>query len=185
MSRLLLVGGGSRSGKSEYALQRARAISPKRAFVATAQAFDDEMRSRIARHRAERKGQFDSFESPTELVALLSTLEHEVVVVDCLTLWMSNLLLEDRSDAEILHRVDRLVDCCVRREGTTLLVTNEVGLGIVPEHALARRFRDLAGFAHQRLAAAADEVVLLVFGIPLKIKQEASDKTGSSLREHP
>ena len=168
--RLVLVGGGARSGKSAYAVGRAMASGTSRAYVATAQAFDDEMRERIARHRLERQGLFETFEAPTELTALLSTLEHDVVVVDCLTLWVSNLLLEDRSDSEIHHRLSRLIDIAARRTGLTLLVTNEVGLGIVPDNALARRFRDLAGFAHQSIAASAHEVILTAFGLPVRLK---------------
>lgn len=172
MSRLVLVGGGVRSGKSDFALDRARALGTNRAFVATAQAWDDEMRARIAKHRDERDATFVTIEEPLELedAIVAAATRHDVVLVDCLTLWLSNLLCADLSDEAVLARIDRLVSVVRAVEVSVVLVTNEVGLGIVPEHALARRFRDAAGTLHRRLAAVADEVHFAAMGLVLRLK---------------
>jgi adenosylcobinamide kinase / adenosylcobinamide-phosphate guanylyltransferase len=168
--RTILIGGAVRSGKSDFALRLARRLGQRRAFVATAQALDDEMRDRIAEHRRTRGPDFETFEEPIALPVILRSLTADVVVVDCLTLWLSNLLLRDDSNESILAAVDELVSVLGERRRSILLVTNEVGMGIVPETPLGRRFRDLAGIMHQRLAAAADEVYLAVLGTVLRIK---------------
>ena len=174
--RLILVGGGARSGKSAFALDYARRLAaqqvdaPRPLFVATAQAFDDEMRIRIDRHRDERGAIFDTTEEPLRLAAVIAAAESgRVVLVDCLTLWLSNLLLAEAPDGEILRQVTAVAEAAAGRAGPTLLVTNEVGLGLVPETALGRRFRDLAGAAHQRLAAIADEVYAALMGMVLRL----------------
>jgi adenosylcobinamide kinase/adenosylcobinamide-phosphate guanylyltransferase len=169
--RLILVGGGVRSGKSAFALSRARALGSRLAFVATAEALDGEMRARIARHQAERGTAFQTHEWPRELVAGLRALSGaEVVVIDCLTLWLSNLLLDELAPEAIEARVDELADCLVRAPFHSIVVSNEVGLGIVPDNALARTFRDLVGRAHQRLGAVASEVYFGVMGQLLRLK---------------
>lgn len=167
---LILVGGGSRSGKSTYSLQLARERGQRRAFIATAQAFDDEMRSRIVRHREERAASFETIEEPYEVTVALRSIggRYDVAVVDCLTLWLSNLLLAGRADLEAA--MHDLVEAARSSPVGCILVTNEVGCGIVPENALARRFRDLAGTLNQRCAAAAQEAYLLAFGIPIRLK---------------
>ena len=159
---LVLVTGGARSGKSSYALARARGGL----YIATAEAGDDEMRERIARHREERGPAWKTIEAPMDPAAALPA--SGVVVLDCLTLWISNLMLAGRDDAAIYAAAADLAEKSTRC--TTYAVTNEVGLGIVPEHPLARRFRDLAGRVNQTFAAAATEVWLLVCGQPLRIK---------------
>lgn len=172
-SKLVLIGGGARSGKSAYAVQRARALGPRRVFVATAQPFDDEMRARIAAHIAERGSAFTTVEAPRELDVALESLRSEpvdVVVIDCLTLWLSNLLLADTTPQEIERRVERLAVACEEVPFPVLLVTNEVGFGVVPDTALGRAFRDLSGRAHQRLARSAGEVLLAALGCLLRIK---------------
>jgi adenosylcobinamide kinase / adenosylcobinamide-phosphate guanylyltransferase len=174
IARLILVGGGARSGKSHFALGYARqlaAAGPLPAlFVATGQAFDDEMRSRIDRHRSERGPELETMEEPLRLASALAAADPgRVVLVDCLTLWLSNLLLADTTEAEILRQVEAVAATSAERAGPTLLVTNEVGLGLVPETPLGRRFRDLAGATHQRLAAAADEVYAAIMGMVLRI----------------
>ena len=175
MPRLILVGGGCRSGKSTYALARARTLAPdpsRRVFVATGQAFDDEMRQRIALHQAERGGDFVTVEEPVALVDTLAAIapaSTDAVLVDCLTLWLSNLLLADWSESRIQAEIARLVEVGAARRFHLVLVTNEVGMGVVPESALGRRFRDLAGIAHQRLAAAADEVYAALLGCVLRL----------------
>jgi adenosylcobinamide kinase/adenosylcobinamide-phosphate guanylyltransferase len=168
--RLILIGGGARSGKSNFALAYARRLGQRRCFIATAQAFDAEMQTRIARHRAERGGQFETFEEPIELAAAIARAPVEaVLLVDCLTLWLSNLLCADVPHDEILARVDAVTRAAAARTAPTLIVTNEVGLGLVPEHALGRAFRDLTGLAHQRLADVADEIYAALMGVVVRL----------------
>jgi adenosylcobinamide kinase/adenosylcobinamide-phosphate guanylyltransferase len=172
--RMILIGGGARSGKSAFALRRAATLGERRVFVATARAVDEEMAQRIARHRAERGAGFTTIEEPLELASALAGLRAvDVVVVDCVTVWLANLLLREESEQRILTRVDALVDELSRRAYGSVLVSNEVGMSVVPETALGRAFRDLTGFAHQRLARAADEVYLGVLGAMLRIKPGA------------
>lgn len=166
----LFVLGGARSGKSRYAQSRAEAMPGDPIFIATAEAFDDEMRERIARHRADRDTRWRTVEAPRDLPAAIDALNDtkSVVLVDCLTLWVSNLLL---ADADIPRARQDLCDAIARFEGGLILVANEVGLGIVPDNALARQFRDAAGLLNQSVAATTDEVVLLTAGLPLTLKQ--------------
>ncbi|HEX3765464.1 MAG TPA: bifunctional adenosylcobinamide kinase/adenosylcobinamide-phosphate guanylyltransferase [Kofleriaceae bacterium] len=171
--RVIVVGGGVRSGKSAFALARARQLGARRGFVATAQAFDDEMAARIADHVRTRGPDFQTFEEPIALAARLAGLrELDVVVVDCLTLWLSNLLVADQSAAAIEAEIDELVGVVAARPFHTILVTNEVGMGIVPESALGRAFRDLAGRAHQRLAAVAGELYLAALGVIVRLRPD-------------
>ena len=165
----LFVIGGARSGKSRYAQARAEAAGSAPVFIATAEAFDDEMRERIARHRADRDMRWTTVEAPRELPAAIDAVNGEgaVVLVDCLTLWVSNLLL---ADANIARAGQQLCDAIGRFEGTLILVANEVGLGIVPDNALARAFRDAAGQLNQSVAATAAEVVLVTASLPLTLK---------------
>lgn len=169
----LFVLGGARSGKSRYAQARAEAAGGSPVFVATAEAFDDEMRARIARHQADRDARWRTVEAPRDLPAAIDALNAEdaVVLVDCLTLWVSNLLL---AEADIPRAGRELCDAIVRFEGKLILVANEVGLGIVPDNALARAFRDAAGQLNQSVAAAVEEVVLLTAGLPLTLKQRGT-----------
>jgi adenosylcobinamide kinase/adenosylcobinamide-phosphate guanylyltransferase len=170
--RLIVVGGGVRTGKSAFALERARQLGTRRTFVATAQPFDDEMRERIANHVQERGEEFDTIEEPLALPALLARLDTEVVVVDCLTLWLSNLLLCEPSPlpAALDRELDALVTALTCRQSHIIVVTNEVGMGVVPESALGRRFRDLAGRAHQRVCSGADEIYVGVLGCMLRLR---------------
>lgn len=175
-ARLVLVGGGARSGKSGFAEARTIALAagrPGRAvYVATAQAFDDEMAERIQRHRRDRGDTFDTVEEPIELPACLRSMASEppaAVLVECLTLWMSNLLLADLDDDALEARAAELVDAVRSAPFHVVLVTNEVGLGIVPESSLGRRFRDAAGRLHQRLSAVADEVHFAALGTVLRL----------------
>lgn len=168
----ILVLGGARSGKSAYALRRAGALAAdtngRLVMIATAQAFDAEMRDRIDRHRAERDERWTTIEAPIELGAVIATLgANDVAVVDCLTLWLSNLMAAEIDvEAEAAALAVAIAAC----PGTLLLVSNEVGWGIVPDNALARRFRDEAGRLHQQLAAMAREAVLVVAGLALPLK---------------
>ncbi|AJA11530.1 cobalbumin biosynthesis enzyme [Sphingopyxis fribergensis] len=167
----LFVLGGARSGKSRYAQARAEVAGDNPVFVATAEAFDDEMRDRIARHRADRDARWTTVEAPRALPAAIDALNAKdaVVLVDCLTLWVSNLLL---AEADIALAGRQLCDAIARFEGSLILVANEVGLGIVPDNALARAFRDAAGQLNQSVAATAREVVLLTVGLPLTLKSD-------------
>ena len=173
---LILVGGGARSGKSRFALARACALGPRRIFVATAEALDAEMAIRIARHREERGATFETVEAPLALAETLeavaaadSTGLPAVIVVDCLTLWVSNLLVGGATPSGISTAFDQLQGALERRRTPIILVTNEVGLGLVPETPLGRSFRDAIGALHQRLAARADEIYLAVMGLVLRL----------------
>lgn len=169
MRSIVLVGGGVRSGKSAFALRRARALGDRRVFVATAEALDGEMKERIRRHAAERGGDFRTVEAPVALVEALGEIEAQVVVVDCLTIWISNLLVRGDSATRVIGEVDRLATILARRDFHAILVTNEVGMGIVPDNALARTFRDVVGAMHQKLAHEADEVYFAALGTLLRL----------------
>lgn len=180
---LIVVGGGVRSGKSRYALSRARALGPRRGFLATAQAHDVEMAARIADHVRTRGPDFQTIEEPIAVPERLAELRDlDVVVIDCLTLWLSNLLVRDEPAAVIAARVDQLIAVIRDREFATIVVTNEVGMGVVPESALGRVFRDIAGAAHQRLAAAAGEIYLAALGVIVRLRPDpiALQPTGGS-----
>ncbi|SFR82237.1 bifunctional adenosylcobinamide kinase/adenosylcobinamide-phosphate guanylyltransferase [Sphingomonas jatrophae] len=168
-SRTLLVLGGARSGKSRHAQRLAEAGGGARLFFATAQAYDDEMRERIARHQADRNASWTTVEAPIDLPAAMRAEDAggRVLLVDCLTLWLSNLLL---ADADLEAAGDDLIAAVEQAQARIILVSNEVGFGIVPDNALARRFRDAAGRLNQRLAAACDAVDLVVAGLPLRLK---------------
>jgi adenosylcobinamide kinase/adenosylcobinamide-phosphate guanylyltransferase len=170
--QVILVGGGTRSGKSEYALTIARRLGTARLFVATAQPGDEEMRERIRRHREARGSDFKTIEEPLAIAEAFRRVEQPdaVVVLDCLTLWLSNLLLLGKEPGEILRHVEEFAEVLGRRRVHCVIVTSEVGLGLVPETALGRVFRDITGLAHQRLADLADEVYLGVLGVMLRVK---------------
>lgn len=168
--KLVLVGGGARSGKSRFALAHARRLGARRVLVATAEALDDEMRDRIARHRVDRGDAFRTVEEPRALAAALEGIaDADVVVIDCLTLWLSNHLCAGADPVSIEGEVDRLLDVIVARPFVTVAVANEVGMGVVPESPLGRVFRDLAGRANQRFAARAGEVYLAALGSVLRL----------------
>lgn len=162
-----LVLGGARSGKSRYAESLIAALPPPWLYVATAQALDAEMTQRIAGHRARRGAQWRTIEAPRDLVGALRTNDMAPVLIDCLTLWLSNLLL---AEADIDAETERLEQALAACAMPVVLVANEVGYGIVPDNALARRFRDLQGILNQRIAACSDHVVLVVAGLPLVVK---------------
>jgi adenosylcobinamide kinase/adenosylcobinamide-phosphate guanylyltransferase len=169
--RVILVGGGTRSGKSDFALAAARRLGRRRLFVATAQPGDDEMHTRIRRHRETRGTDFQTVEEPLAVAEVFRRMEeHDVVVLDCLTLWLSNLLLRGQEAEAVLRQVDELAEVLDRRPAHAVIVTSEVGLGLVPETPLGRVFRDVAGLAHQRLADMADEVYFGVLGVILRLK---------------
>lgn len=164
----ILITGGARSGKSLHAEARARALPGRPIYIATAEAGDAEMATRIAAHRIRRDAAWENVEAPLDLVAALDATDAGGArLVDCLTLWLSNLMLAGR---DWRHEAEALVAALARQASPVILVTNEVGMGIVPDNGLARAFRDAAGSLNQQIAAVADEVVLVVAGQPLKVK---------------
>jgi len=167
----ILIGGGVRSGKSAFALTLARGLGPRRVYIATAEARDDEMAARIARHVRERGPGYRTLEAPLDAVdRLLQIQDADVVVVDCLTLWLSNLLLRGDSEEEMLREVDRLTSTLEVKPYHSIVVTNEVGMGVVPDSALGRTFRDVCGRAHQALARSADQVYFGALGMMLRLR---------------
>lgn len=172
MSYKIFVTGGCRSGKSDYAQGLADRIGKRKVYLATSQALDDEMRARIKSHQEKRGPEWETCEEPIEVVDALKKLapETDVIMLDCMTLWTTNCLLAEMSDEEILQRANALAQAFVACPVSVVIVSNEVGLGIVPDNKLARRFRDLAGAVNQKIAAAADDVILSVSGIPVAIK---------------
>jgi adenosylcobinamide kinase / adenosylcobinamide-phosphate guanylyltransferase len=169
---LTLVLGGARSGKSGFAQKAAETAAGGRGtvMIATGQAFDDEMAERIARHQADRGESWTTVEAPLELSAAIAALPADAIaVVDCLTLWLSNQMMAERDVEAACAELVAAVDACPAR---LWLVSNEVGLGIVPETPLGRRFRDEAGRLNQRLAATVDEVYFVAAGLPLRMKPQ-------------
>lgn len=168
-AEIVLWIGGARSGKSRMAQARAEALPGELVYVATGEALDEEMRERIARHREDRGARWRTVEAPLDLPETLrrEALPGRVLLVDCLTLWLSNLMLGEH---DVAIATDRVLEALREARGSVLIVSNEVGLGIVPENALARRFRDEAGRMNQRVAAAATEVLFVAAGLTLRMK---------------
>jgi adenosylcobinamide kinase / adenosylcobinamide-phosphate guanylyltransferase len=164
---LTLVLGGARSGKSRYAEGLIAALPPPWTYVATAEARDHEMAARIRAHRARRGASWRTIEAPRDLVTALAACERMPVLIDCLTLWLSNLML---AESDIDTEIENLERSLTAASAPIVLVANEVGSGIVPDRPLGRKFRDLQGTLNQRMAARADRVLLMVAGLPLAIK---------------
>jgi len=174
MATITLVTGGARSGKSGVAQEMAESLPGRRVFVATAPALDREMQERIQRHQDERRNNgWHTIEAERDLAGVLTADgQHEVMLIDCLTLWINNLMFAagELDEAEVTAKCAELLAACRIRPGQVIFVTNEVGLGIVPDNPLARRYRDLVGRCNQVIAKAADEVILVTCGIPQVIK---------------
>ena len=172
MKKFHFIFGGVRSGKSRYALELAKKISREAVFIATAIPFDKEMKERIRKHKLSRPKNWIVLEEPKDIPRALYKVrkKYKVVLIDCLGLLISNLLLENLSDGEIEKRVKKLVSLITKHSATFIVVSNDVGSGVVPDNALGRRFRDLVGLANQMMANAADEAILMQAGIPVKIK---------------
>lgn len=167
-NKLTFIIGGARSGKSAHAEILMMALPSPWAYIATAQAYDDEMRKRIALHRSRRGEGWTTVDAPLDLAGALEALpDDRPVLVDCLTLWLTNHMLADH---DVVAECRRLADVLSRPRGPWFVVSNEVGQGIVPDNALARRFRDDAGRLNQQVAAIANTVLLMVAGLPLKVK---------------
>jgi adenosylcobinamide kinase/adenosylcobinamide-phosphate guanylyltransferase len=168
MAPLILVLGGARSGKSRHAERLMSQYDPPWTYIATAEALDDEMGERIAQHRARRDERWQTIEAPRALAdAVQNAPADQALLIDCLTLWLSNRLLRD---ADLDEEMSALSETLALRTAATIVVANEVGLGIVPDNALARRFRDAAGKANQMLAAQADRVEFVAAGLALRLK---------------
>ncbi|MCS7250931.1 MAG: bifunctional adenosylcobinamide kinase/adenosylcobinamide-phosphate guanylyltransferase [Anaerolineae bacterium] len=186
---IILILGGARSGKSAYAQRLAEAHGQPVLFVATATAGDEEMAERIARHRAQRPPHWRTLEAPRSVGCALREAigEARVVVVDCVGLLVSNLMMEmekesasvDQIEARVLHELETIIDVCAQQGATLIWVSNEVGMGMVPLYRTGRFFRDVLGRANQWLAARADQVVLMVAGIPVTIK--GNDQLGGKM----
>ncbi len=170
--KIYFITGGARSGKSAYAEKLAGGLTGRRAYLATAQALDAEMGTRIAKHRKDRDSTWDTYEEPLAVADLLRKISgrYQVALVDCLTLWLSNVMAHRDGDAAVLRDVETLVKALSDFEGACIVVSNEVGLGIVPDNPLARKFRDFAGMLNQKVAQTADEVYFTAAGIPMRIK---------------
>lgn len=170
MQKIVLILGGARSGKSTYALGKALSQIGRKAFVATAEALDDEMAIRIAAHRKERGNDWDTYEEPKAIGTVIESIRdtYDVIIIDCLTLWVSNLIL---AGADIARETATL---CTALSGPgsaiVYIVSNEVGMGLVPDTALGRSFRDALGFVNREIAGIANDVSLLVAGIPIHVK---------------
>lgn len=178
MNSMILVTGGARSGKSSYALDRCSVLGEKKCFIATCPVVDPEMDDRILRHKNERNGLgWISIEEETKLVeAIENARDYDIILIDCLTLWINNLMYRAEcnrtpfDEEEVLQEANKLGRAIKSFDGTVCLVTNEVGLGIVPDNKLARKYRDLVGSCNRILGQKADEVILVSCGIPLPLK---------------
>lgn len=189
MNRVIFITGGARSGKSGFALKRATEIQGRKVYIATAEPLDEEMRQRIERHKKERASVWHTIEEPLKISGLIRELKgrYDVLLLDCLTIWLSNVMHADEvqssrfkvQDSEILWRIEEFITALkdfiapsvLKAQPSALfIVSNEVGMGIVPENELARNFRELAGLLNQKVAEVAQEVYFMVSGIPLKIK---------------
>jgi len=173
--KITFITGGAKSGKSSLALKKASALKGRKAYVATAEALDEEMIERIGRHRAQRGSGWDTYEEPVKIRETLGGLDgkYDVIVLDCLTLWLSNLICGDHDCQSDIDSLARFLESGAKKENSlchVFIVSNEVGMGIVPDNDMARRFRDLAGILNQRAAEIADEVYLVTAGIPVRIK---------------
>lgn len=174
MNNVTLITGGVRSGKSRYAMKLAEGRD-NRAFIATATALDEEMKTRIAIHRKERDGNFLTVEEPRDIASAIRNLPHniDVALIDCLTVWLGN-LMHANTDPAILPEIDSFLTVLDKPPCDLIIVTNEVGSGIVPDNPMARQFRDIAGTVNQRVADKAQNVVMVTCGIPVYLKNTES-----------
>jgi adenosyl cobinamide kinase/adenosyl cobinamide phosphate guanylyltransferase len=170
--KTILITGGCRSGKSRSALDYANQHFSRKLYLATCEALDEEMAQRIAHHQKMRSPDWQTIEEPIEVVDKIRQYgdEADVILLDCITLWLSNLLMRWKDDPQIIKETDRLMETIKQCPASFIVVTNEVGMGIVPADPLSRRFRDLSGMANQRIADAADTAIFMVSGIPIFLK---------------
>ena len=173
MREIIFILGGCRSGKSRYAVKLAEGFAgDRKIYIATADPGDDEMKQRIEQHQKERSKSWTTIEEPILLPEAIdeNSPKSDLILVDCLTLWISNILLETNNMDNTSKHIERLIQSLANVKCPVILVSNEVGTGIVPENALARRFRDVAGHVNQNVAACSDKVIWMAAGIPVKIK---------------
>jgi adenosylcobinamide kinase/adenosylcobinamide-phosphate guanylyltransferase len=168
-NRIILITGGARSGKSSYGQSRALQMSKRPIYVATAKSWDAEFSDRIKRHQADRDDRWKNIEEQFYVSKL--NVENEVVLIDCVTLWLTNFFLKYDNDVDIsLHEFEKEIDSIASMNGTFIIVTNEIGMGVHAETEIGRKFTDLQGWANQYIASKANEVILMVSGISVKIK---------------
>lgn len=173
MSKTIFITGAVKSGKSSLAVELAQKSGREVVFLATCEPLDEEMHQRVKKHQDDRPSHWGTLEEEIDIVSVLDGIgDNKIVILDCITLWLTNLLMKDLSDTEIYSEVDRLIDCIgsLNPNITLIIVSNEVGWGIVPENKMARLFRDIVGISHQKIAAVSDEVYMTVAGIKMKIK---------------
>ena len=171
----MLVIGGARSGKSSFALDLCNNLEGKRYFIATAQAFDDEMEDRIKQHQVERGNEWETIEETVDICERIKEIDSDdvIVLIDCLTLWLSNLYMKYESDVDrVYDDIERLVETVSKIKGRLVLVSNEVGMGIVPENKLARLYRDASGAMNRKIAEKSDKVVINFAGLPVVLKEK-------------
>jgi adenosylcobinamide kinase/adenosylcobinamide-phosphate guanylyltransferase len=170
--KLIFITGGCRSGKSRFALDYANQHFSKKMYLATCEALDQEIAQRIEHHKKMRGPEWHTIEEPIEISDQIKLHgdEVEVIVLDCITLWLSNLLMRRKDDLEIMEEISRFINTIKEKQTSLILVSNEVGLGIVPVDPLGRRFRDLSGMANQKIAEVVNTVILMVSGIPIFLK---------------
>ncbi|MCF6265293.1 MAG: bifunctional adenosylcobinamide kinase/adenosylcobinamide-phosphate guanylyltransferase [Desulfuromusa sp.] len=179
MARLTYISGGCRSGKSNYAQKLAESFPGKRAYLATCPRIDEEMEERIVLHQQQRKNQeWETIEAPFDLIAAIEQASHfDVLLIDCLTLWINNLLYEAEQKGKTLteqmisKQCIELVNSCRKTNQTVIFVTNELGMGLVPADSVSRRYRDCLGRCNQTIAKLSDEAIFMISGIPLTLKQ--------------
>jgi adenosylcobinamide kinase/adenosylcobinamide-phosphate guanylyltransferase len=180
MSKITLILGGARSGKSSYAQSLAEDTGKSVTFLATAQALDEEMSTRIQKHRAERRADWETLEVSLDIASHVQRLKSDVVILDCMTLLVSNLVMQFVKDdlveeapfkLAVEKEVEGLIAAMRKQEQNWIIISNEVGLGLVPPYQMGRVYRDWLGWANQRLAREADKVILMVAGIPMVIKE--------------
>ena len=178
MKKIIFITGAARSGKSKLAVDLARGISDKVVFLATCKPEDTEMKERVRLHKKNRPCSWKTIEEDGNIASVLQKINsnYKVVIIDCLTLFISNLLLEGRKDKEIDNKIKKIGKIITKAPYTTIIVSNEVGSGIVPENKIARRFRDIAGIANQTIAKYADTVYFVVSGIALQMKGDGYGK---------
>ncbi len=172
MKQIIFVTGGCRSGKSRFALDYANKHFKSKIFLATAPALDDEMKQRIKAHQEARGPEWATIEEQTEIAKAVAHVEtaYEVILLDCMTLWLSNLIMAGEQEGQIFSRIDAFIEAIQNIPQSIIIVSNEVGCGIVPVNDIARQFRDIMGTVNQRLAACADVVIWTVVGLPQVIK---------------
>ena len=173
MGKLIFITGGARSGKSRHAVELAKQSAGQVSFVATCLPKDDEMKARVEKHRESRPADWQTIEQEMEVAPAIKKLSEDrsAVIVDCITMLVSNLLLAGKTEEQILTEIQAIAESLRALKATTIVVSNEVGSGIVPDSELGRNFRDVAGKANQVLAEDADEAYLMVSGIPVRIKE--------------